>query len=95
MGGKSQRTIGLTRAKAVIELKVITRNLMHLAQLHKRDAIPVVKRSRLAPIKDDQTCRMDGFSTSRAPRWDFTRMLGSFEVPFGEGTVWHLKKLLR
>ena len=40
MGGKCLRTIGLARAKAVIELKVIAHNLMHLARLHKRGIVP-------------------------------------------------------
>ncbi len=39
MGGKCLRTIGLVRAKAVIELKVITHNLMHLARLRKRGVV--------------------------------------------------------
>jgi IS5 family transposase len=40
MGGKSIRTIGLVRARAVIELKVIAHNLMHLARLQKRGIVP-------------------------------------------------------
>lgn len=39
MGGKSLRTIGLMRARAVIELKVITHNL-NLARLQKRGILP-------------------------------------------------------
>jgi len=41
MGGKCTRTIGLERAKAMIELKVIAHNLMHLARLRKRSIVPV------------------------------------------------------
>jgi IS5 family transposase len=40
MGGKSLRTIGLARAKAVIGLKVITHNLVHLARLQERGIVP-------------------------------------------------------
>lgn len=40
MGGKSIRTIGLARARAVIELKVIAHNLMHLARLQTRGIVP-------------------------------------------------------
>lgn len=40
MAGKYIRTIGLARAKVVIELKVIAHNLMHLARLHKRGIVP-------------------------------------------------------
>lgn len=40
MGGKYLRTIGLARAKAVIELKVIAHNLMHLSRLQQRGIVP-------------------------------------------------------
>ena len=40
MGGKHLRTIGLARARVVIELKVITHNLMHLARLQQRGVVP-------------------------------------------------------
>jgi IS5 family transposase len=40
MGGKSIRTIGLARARAVLELKVIAHNLMHLARLQTRGIVP-------------------------------------------------------
>lgn len=40
MGGKHLRTLGLARAKAVIELKVIAHNLMHLARLKHRGVMP-------------------------------------------------------
>lgn len=40
MGGKHLRTIGLARARAVIGLKVITHNLMHLARLKHRGVVP-------------------------------------------------------
>lgn len=40
MGGKHLRTIGLARARAVIELKVIAHNLMHLARLQHRGIVP-------------------------------------------------------
>jgi IS5 family transposase len=40
MGGKHVRTIGLVRARAVIKLKVITHNLMHLARLKQRSVVP-------------------------------------------------------
>ncbi len=41
MGGKCLRTIGLARAKAVIELKGIAHNLMRLARLQQRGIVPV------------------------------------------------------
>lgn len=40
MSGKCLRTIGLARAKAVIELKVIAHNVMHLARLQQRGIVP-------------------------------------------------------
>ena len=40
MGGKHLRTLGLARAKAVIELKVIAHNLVHLARLKHRGVVP-------------------------------------------------------
>ncbi len=40
MGGKCIRTIGLARAKVVIELKVIAHNVMHLARLQHRGVVP-------------------------------------------------------
>lgn len=40
MGGKSVRTIDLACAKAVIGLKVITHNLVHLARLQERGIVP-------------------------------------------------------
>lgn len=40
MGGKYLRTIGLARAKAVIEVKVITHNLVRLARLKEREIVP-------------------------------------------------------
>lgn len=40
MGGKSIRTIGLARARAAIELKVIAHDLIHLARLQKRGIAP-------------------------------------------------------
>lgn len=40
MGGKHLRTIGLTRARVVIELKVIAHNAMHLARLKHRGIVP-------------------------------------------------------
>ena len=40
MGGKHLRTIGLARARAVIELKVIAHNLMHLARLKHQGVVP-------------------------------------------------------
>jgi len=41
MGGKQLRTIGLSRAKIVIGLKVVAHNLMRLAQLQHRGVVPV------------------------------------------------------
>ncbi|TNY25657.1 hypothetical protein BV497_12280 [Fulvimonas soli] len=40
MGGKHLRTIGLARARAMIELKVIAHNLMHLARYKDRGVVP-------------------------------------------------------
>lgn len=40
MGSKHLRTIGLTHARAAIELKVITHNLMHLARYKDRGVVP-------------------------------------------------------
>lgn len=40
MCAKCLGTIGLARAKAVIELKVITHHLVHLARLQERGIVP-------------------------------------------------------
>lgn len=40
MGGKHLRTIGLARARSIIELKVSAHNLMHLARLQHRGVMP-------------------------------------------------------